>query len=81
MLNNTIKALRLYNEMTQEQFASKIGYSITAISLAESGSRTISPRLQSAIARHFPLDDGFLLFLRKYEKMNKLIHDTTLTSI
>lgn len=81
MLNNTIKALRLYNGMTQEQFASKIGYSTTALSFVETGSRAISPRLQSAIARHFPLDDGFITFLRSYEKMNKIIHDTTLTYI
>lgn len=79
MLNNSIRALRLYNGMTQEEFAKKIGYSITALSLAETGARPISARLQSAIARHFTLDDGFLIFLRKYEKVNKLIHDTTIT--
>lgn len=81
MLNNTIKALRLYNGMTQEQFASEIGYSITALSMAETGARAISPRFQSAIARRFQLDDDFLLFLRKYEKVNSLIQDNTIQHI
>lgn len=73
MANNNIRALRLYNGMTQEEFAAKIGFSITALSLAETGKRNASARLQSAIAREFIIDDGFVNFLKQYEKSNEYV--------
>lgn len=75
MERNTIKALRMYYNHTQKQMAEAIGYSTSALSLAENGIRAITPQLQASIARHYKIDDGFIEFLRNFERMNGFTND------
>lgn len=70
-----IRAIRHYSGLTQEQFAEIIGFSTTALSFVETGARPISYRMRSAIVKHFPLDEGFFLFLADYRKINELVND------
>ena len=79
MKNTTLIARRLFENLSQSEFAAEIGYSQATIGLVESGQREPSRQLRGAIARRFPYTDEFLSFLYDYEKMNGIIHDYTLS--
>lgn len=78
MKSSTIIARRVYEGLTQVEFATKLGYSQATIGMIESGQREPSAQLRGAIARHFPFTDEFLSFLFHYEKMNGIIHNNTI---
>jgi len=79
MKPHTIKALRSYYGLTQGEFASRIGYARTTISEVENMRKYPSAALLAAITRQFEITDEFIAFLRDLEKMNKFIHDYTIT--
>ncbi len=79
MKPGTIKALRTYHGMTQAEFASCIGYARTTISEVENMRKNPSVQLLVAITRQFEITDEFIAFLRKFEKLNGIIHDYTVS--
>lgn len=81
MKSHTVKAIRLYNDLTQLQFAHRLGYAQSTIGDIESMRKVPSDRLRASIARQFPITDEFLSFLRDYEKLNGIIHDITISQI
>lgn len=62
------RAMRLYKEMTQKDFATFIGVSIATVARIESGNLELTPRVRAKVAR-IDLDDDFLSF---YEKMQSM---------
>ncbi|EFI69312.1 hypothetical protein BFZC1_06033 [Lysinibacillus fusiformis ZC1] len=79
MKPHTIKALRSYHGLTQEKFASKIGFARTTISEVENMRKYPSAALLAAITRQFEITDEFIAFLRSFEKLNGIIHDYTIS--
>lgn len=75
---HTVKAVRLFNEMTQAEFAKRLGYAQSTIGDIEAMRKNPSDRMRASIAIHFPITDEFIAFLRNYEKLNKLPHDINL---
>lgn len=78
MRGHTVKAIRLYNDKSQKAFAKVLGFSESAIAAVESGRNEPSQRLRAQIARHFPIGDEFINFLRDFEKINGYIQDNTI---
>ncbi len=79
MNGNTVKAIRLFNGESQRSFAKLLGFSYSGIAAVESGRYAPSERLRASIARKFPIDESFIIFLRDFEKINGFIHDYTIT--
>lgn len=75
MNGNTVKAIRLFNDESQQSFARLLGFSSSGIAAVESGRYKPSVRLRAAIARRFPITDDFIHFLREFEKMNNFSQD------
>lgn len=79
MKRNTVKALRMYTQQTQAEFAESLGLSRSAIAMVENGFREPSERLSAAIARTYPITPEFISFLIDFENMDKFIHNTKIT--
>ena len=79
MKGHTLIALRDFNGLSQEEFSAKIGYARSSIAKVEAGYIEPSRRLISAIARNFTITDDIISYLRKFEKLNGLNHDYTVT--
>ena len=58
---NTLKTLRLYNEMTQAQLAQKLGLTKSVISAYENGLRLTSYDILIHIAKIFKVTTDYLL--------------------
>lgn len=72
MNGNQLRQLRLYYNLTIQQFADRVGTSRTTICAIERGERHMSQRVRAKIVQNFPeIDDSFLSFS---EKMRKIIH-------
>lgn len=80
MKGSTIVARRVFEGLSQAEFAEALGYSQSSIGFVESGQREPSPRLIAAIARRFPFTDEFLSFFDDYSKINGINHDAILPS-
>lgn len=61
-----IKAMRKFHNLTQEQFAKKLGFSRSVISDVESMRRKPSANLLLAISRNFERTDEFFSFRHFY---------------
>ena len=79
MNGTTVKAIRLYNSQSQRSFAKELGFSSSGIAAVESGRYVPSERLRAAIARKYPINEDFIIFLRDYEKINGFTHNYTIT--
>jgi transcriptional regulator with XRE-family HTH domain len=69
MTNEMFRAIRLYKDLTQRDFAKIIGISKATVARIESGSLRVTPRVKAKIASNFELTDDFFMF---YEKMRKI---------
>ncbi|MED0701081.1 helix-turn-helix transcriptional regulator [Aeribacillus composti] len=63
------RAIRLYLNLTQEEFAKMLGVSLATVGRIENGSLDITPRVKAKIASKIELTDDFFTF---YEKMRKI---------
>lgn len=63
------RAIRLYLNLTQEEFAKMLGVSQATVGRIENGSLDITPRVKAKIASKIELTDDFFIF---YEKMRKI---------
>ena len=75
MNKDIFRGIRLKNGMTQQSLADLIGVSRSLIEAIEAGRTAISPRTKAKLAGHFEVDDGLLLFLCEYGKMDKLLQN------
>lgn len=80
-LNERIRKLRKVLDLTQQEFADKIGLKQNSIALIESGKRNPSTRTMYAICRAFNVNDNWLTFgegeifepLPKSEEMQRYV--------
>lgn len=79
MNNQEIKILRKRLQLTQQQFAEKLDWSKSYLSMIETGKRTIPKKSIEKIRKTFHLDGGFLPmeakidFLRVRFKIHSLL--------
>lgn len=66
MNGEKFRAIRLWKDMTQQEFADLLGVSVATVARIESGSLDVSSRIKAKIVSRVNLDDDFLNF---YEKM------------
>lgn len=71
MTNEMFRAIRLYLNMTQDQFADFLSVSPATVGRIESGSLSVTPRVQAKLAARFNVDDAFLSF---FDNMRKISH-------
>ena len=76
MNKDIFRGIRLKNGLTQQSLADRIGVSRSLIEVIEAGRTSISPRTRAKLAGHFEVDDGLLLFLQEYERMDRLLHNS-----
>nr|WP_162305454.1 helix-turn-helix transcriptional regulator [Brevibacillus laterosporus] len=69
----TLRAIRVHFELTQEQFAEKLGMSKSAISAVETGKRVATGSLRVKIARAFEIDDSLIDTIHKAKTAEKLV--------
>lgn len=63
------RAIRLYLNLTQEEFAKILGVSQATVGRIENGSLGITPRVKAKIASKVEITDDFFAF---YEKMRRI---------
>lgn len=68
MNKETFKLIRLYLDMTQEEFADFLGMGASTIGLMETGRRSITPKTKSKLLRKFNYDEEFEKFFQDYYK-------------
>lgn len=59
-MNDRIKELRKYFELSQDAFAKRIGIKGSAISLIEGGQRNVTDQVMNAICREFNVNEEWL---------------------
>jgi antitoxin HigA-1 len=70
----TVRAIRLFFGLTQEEFAERLGMSLSAISAVETGKRAVTKNLRVRIAQKFDVDDERLIdAIRKSKTAEKYI--------
>ena len=69
MDKDTIKDIRLYKKMTQEQFASWLDVSIATIAMIESGQRGISDNIRGKLAHKFEVTDDFIKYRKRKDDL------------
>lgn len=57
MDREALRAIRIFNDMTQSQFAEALGVSHSCIAAAESGYRNVSDNLRVRVAQRFGMSD------------------------
>lgn len=70
MKNIEIKAVRLFEQLSQVEFAKILGVSASTISLVEIEERRVTDRLSIAVRKHFPIDDE--TYIEKVKKATRL---------
>jgi len=68
MNKDKFKALRFYNEMTQNEMANFLNVSQSTIDAIESGARNLTPFMRGRIAARFKLDDAFNEYYENYQR-------------
>ncbi|WP_240375427.1 helix-turn-helix domain-containing protein [Bacillus piscicola] len=69
MTGKTVKAVRLYLEKTQEEFANDTGVSVSWLSRIENGKVKPSERLRMSISKIFEIDGEFLEVVERSHKL------------
>lgn len=75
MNSETVKALRYYKGMTQQQLADATGFSQSLIAHVESGVKNVSPRLRHELLKLIGDDIGFFDALEKERQLLFFIRD------
>jgi len=70
MTNEMFRAIRLYKDLTQRDFAKIIGISKATVGRIESGSLRVTPRVKAKIASKIELTDDFFAFYKKMRKIS-----------
>lgn len=69
MSGTTLKELRLYIGITQQELADRVGVSKAYISLMESGKKPVSDKVRINIAKYFELDDRFFETMERAKRL------------
>lgn len=69
MNRELFRQIRLYQGMTQIEFAAFLGISYSLVAMIEAGHKGISPKTKYLLASKVELSDDFFVFV---EKMNRL---------
>jgi transcriptional regulator with XRE-family HTH domain len=72
MNGKTIKSLRIYLELTQKEFAEKIGVSTITISNVERGVYPVTLQLRMKIAQVYDVDQAFLETLERTKALDSI---------
>lgn len=79
MTGEQLRDLRLALSMSQRKFAELVGVGYSTIARIESGSQTMSLLTRAKIVQKIQLDDGLFIFVAKSQKLNRLIHNLTIS--
>ncbi|MBP1913253.1 transcriptional regulator with XRE-family HTH domain [Lederbergia galactosidilyticus] len=66
----TFKAIRLYLEKNQQEFAEFLGVANSTVAGIEAGNRPISDQVRARVARKFSVDAEFLEFMERNKKLS-----------
>lgn len=61
------RALRLYKDLTQSEFANLLGVSLATVARIESGSLDMTARVRAKLARIEIDEDAFLSFYERFK--------------
>jgi len=79
MTGEQLRELREALVMTQKEFAELVGVGCSTISNIESGARKMSLLTRAKIVQKIQLDEGLFIFVEKSQKVNRLIHNLTIS--
>lgn len=79
MTGEQLKELRGTLGLTQKEFAKMVGVGYSTIANIESGARTMSLLTRAKIVRKIEFDEGLFIFVDKSQKLDRLIHNYTIT--
>lgn len=79
MTGNELRELRLALSMSQREFAEMVGIGSSTIAKIERGLQEMSLLTRAKIVRKIQLDEGLFIFSDKSQKLNKIIHNLTLS--
>lgn len=69
----TVKLIRWYLKMTQEQFAKHIGVTYSTLAEIEAGSRRVSGNVEGKIAHKFDANDPeFIEYIQRHQALKKI---------
>lgn len=68
------RAIRLWKDMTQQEFADLLDVSVATVARIETGSLDVSPRIKAKIVSRVNLDDDFLDFYEKMKLISQFYH-------
>ncbi|WP_077624964.1 helix-turn-helix domain-containing protein [Sediminibacillus massiliensis] len=57
MTGKTVRVIRLYHKLSQEEFAERVSVSQQLVSRIENGVKEITPRTKVRILREFPMNE------------------------
>ncbi|GGE80346.1 helix-turn-helix domain-containing protein [Priestia taiwanensis] len=72
MENELFRAVRLYKEMTQHEFAKYLEVSHGTIGRIEQGSLKVTPNVKAKLISKFELTDAFFDFFENYKRLSQL---------
>jgi transcriptional regulator with XRE-family HTH domain len=72
-----IALLRYYTGLNQQQFADKVGLSLSVLSKVEAGFLPVSRRTKAQIYKTCQIDDQFMELVKKMQLYDKLLEGGT----
>lgn len=69
MTNEMFRAIRLYKNMNQIEFARFIGVSLATVGRIETGSLELTPKVKAKLADRFEFNGEFFSFFENYLKI------------
>lgn len=69
MDKDTIRAIRAWLGMSQQEFADYLGVGKATVSMVESGKREVTDYVKFKIAKKFEVTDDFLEYKERYLKL------------
>lgn len=68
MNKEMFRALRLFHDLSQLEFAKTLGVSHSTVDGVETGRRSITPFIRAKVVTAYHIDEAFLSFYDKYKK-------------
>lgn len=68
----TVRAIRLYHNLSREEFAERCHVSLGTIGALESGHRRVTQNMQLKIIKAFELTDDIMHLINRYKTINGL---------
>jgi transcriptional regulator with XRE-family HTH domain len=72
MNREALRAIRIYNDMTQSEYAAALGVSQSCVASAESGYRSVSDKLRVRVAQRFGMGADVLEAIQRAKASAKL---------